>query len=348
MIKQIAGVILFTIFFSVAFAQTSAIGIWHLDEPSGNIAFDSSGNNNHGNIVGTTVVPGKFGNARNFDGLSTIIVPFNQSTNEIGNTTIEAWIKTNATGDNRAIVSWRETFNNFINGFLLMVHNSNASAFEVTDNSKKIVIIGNTFVTDGQWHHIRGVINITKILTQINQTNQTNQTNQSITLNQSEIMLFVDGILEASTNVTFETIKNNVNFYIGSDSNKPDVTRFVGAIDEVALSNSTEFSLQINQTNQTNQTLEERVSKLEEQVTNLTEKVEDIESRVSLLEALVTAIDDTLNDFIAKIIGYLSNTPKKFRIGMLCGYMKDNNLTSYSDLRLTCTINTTTGACSCQ
>ncbi len=89
-----------------------------------------------------------------------------------------------------------------------------------------------------------------------------------------------------------------------------------------------------NCTNLTN-----RVTQLEEHVANLTNRMNELESRVSALETLLDSVQDTINDFIEQIIGFLSNTPKALKKQMICGYMKDSGLTSYEALGLSCTIN---------
>ena len=49
------------------------VGAWHFDEGQGNIAHDSSGNNNHGTIYGAKWVDGKFGKALEFDGVDDYV-----------------------------------------------------------------------------------------------------------------------------------------------------------------------------------------------------------------------------------------------------------------------------------
>jgi len=49
------------------------VGAWKFDEGSGTIAYDSSGNNNHGTIYGATWVDGKFGKALQFDGVDDYV-----------------------------------------------------------------------------------------------------------------------------------------------------------------------------------------------------------------------------------------------------------------------------------
>ena len=51
-----------------AIDPSSAMGIWLLDEGSGDTAYDSSGNDHHGTINGAQWVDGKFGGALSFDG----------------------------------------------------------------------------------------------------------------------------------------------------------------------------------------------------------------------------------------------------------------------------------------
>src|SRR3990167_425189 len=53
-------------------ADIDTVGLWHMNEASGNVA-DSSGNGNTGTVTGTSVVAGKFGNARSFNGTSDYI-----------------------------------------------------------------------------------------------------------------------------------------------------------------------------------------------------------------------------------------------------------------------------------
>jgi len=58
-------------------AQSSAVGLWHLDELSGTTAYDSSGHGHNGAISGpvTLGVPGELNTAYSFVPKSTVIVP---------------------------------------------------------------------------------------------------------------------------------------------------------------------------------------------------------------------------------------------------------------------------------
>jgi hypothetical protein len=70
-------------------------GIWHLDEGTGNIAKDSSGNNNHGIIHGSEWVGGVNNTALGFNGEPTdyVVVPSGPGLFITDEITVEAWMK---------------------------------------------------------------------------------------------------------------------------------------------------------------------------------------------------------------------------------------------------------------
>jgi hypothetical protein len=68
------------------------VGWWKFDEGSGTSAADSSGNGNTGTASGTTVVAGKIGNARSFNGTSDYIAVGNPASLQItGDVSMCAW-----------------------------------------------------------------------------------------------------------------------------------------------------------------------------------------------------------------------------------------------------------------
>ena len=73
------------------------VGSWHLDEGSGNIAHDSSGQGNDGTIYGATWTDGKFGKALNFDGVDDYVEIIHDGSLYVwqGNSpvTFEVWVK---------------------------------------------------------------------------------------------------------------------------------------------------------------------------------------------------------------------------------------------------------------
>lgn len=73
-------------------ADSNTIGLWHMNEASGNV-LDSSGNGNTGTPTNTSVVAGVRGNARSFNGTNSgIALASSANANISGDITIEAWI----------------------------------------------------------------------------------------------------------------------------------------------------------------------------------------------------------------------------------------------------------------
>ena len=71
------------------------VGLWHLDEPTGTTAFDSSGQRHNGAISGpvTLGVPGELHTAYSFVPKSAIIVPDAPDSGQGANVTISYWLK---------------------------------------------------------------------------------------------------------------------------------------------------------------------------------------------------------------------------------------------------------------
>lgn len=76
------------------FDPETCVGVWLFDEGEGDIAADSSGNENNGELMGDPEwVDGKFGNALEFDGASSYVsVPDSESLNPTTAITLGAWI----------------------------------------------------------------------------------------------------------------------------------------------------------------------------------------------------------------------------------------------------------------
>ncbi len=72
--------------------QYGLVGRWKLDEGTGNVTADSSGNSNYGTLVNDpTWVDGKFGKALHLNGTNYVTVA-DSETLEVQNFTLEAWI----------------------------------------------------------------------------------------------------------------------------------------------------------------------------------------------------------------------------------------------------------------
>ncbi|MEK7263930.1 MAG: FG-GAP-like repeat-containing protein [Bacteroidota bacterium] len=88
------------------FTDANTVLLLHCNETSGTTAYDSSGNANNGTATGTTIVDGKFGKARSFNGTSDKIVVSDATSLDLSSAfTVEAWIKLNS------IPSGSQTYN---------------------------------------------------------------------------------------------------------------------------------------------------------------------------------------------------------------------------------------------
>jgi len=90
------------------FDLKNCMGVWLFDEGDGDIAVDSSGNGNDGELMGGPEwVEGKFGNALEFDGASShVLVPDSESLNPTEAITLGAWIYPKGfTGDGNGLLT---------------------------------------------------------------------------------------------------------------------------------------------------------------------------------------------------------------------------------------------------
>jgi len=84
--------------------------------------------------------------------------------------------------------------------------------------------------------------------------------------------------------------------------------------------------------------LEDKVSSLESQVQSNTEKIGTLEVSITAIQSSISLLQEGLDAFRSLVLGYFSNAPILAKKSMVCGYMKDNSLTDYSALGLTCQI----------
>ena len=100
----ICSLIIVQIFMSSSYAKVdpkSIVGIWLLDEGGGDVVKDISPNGNDGKIVGANWVNGKFNKALQFDGVSHVEIPANQTTdNYVDGFTYLLWVQPAATPPN--------------------------------------------------------------------------------------------------------------------------------------------------------------------------------------------------------------------------------------------------------
>ncbi|MDA7930599.1 LamG domain-containing protein, partial [Akkermansiaceae bacterium] len=144
-------------------SQADLVAHWTLDEGSGTIAGDSSANNNVGTVAGgalwsTTnlpVVPSGTSAALQMDGIDdqVNIVGYKGITGT-GDRTIAAWIRTSSNNPalNKGIVSWGANASTQKWTFRVQTGNGTPGAIRIEANGG--FFVGNTVVTDGEWHHV--------------------------------------------------------------------------------------------------------------------------------------------------------------------------------------------------
>jgi len=140
--------------------QKAVVGMWLFEEGSGNTAVDSSGKGNDGAISGPKKwVQGKFGKALQFDGSSVWVeVPFNDS-QVLPELTMVAWgnIKSSKGIRWQSIMMRGQNPRNYL---LVIDKDSQKLQLSITKGAADAWAgpIDGPVVTDGNWHHMAGVI----------------------------------------------------------------------------------------------------------------------------------------------------------------------------------------------
>jgi hypothetical protein len=132
-------------------------GYWSLDEGSGGMAYDASGNANHGTTSGgpgwTT---GKVGGALSFDGVDDYVDAGNDANLDItGAITVEAWINSaiGETGADYPLIAGKRT--GFL-GYGLHVQKYTTPQFWIGDGSDWVGASAGAVVSPNQWYHLVG------------------------------------------------------------------------------------------------------------------------------------------------------------------------------------------------
>ncbi|MDH7598639.1 MAG: LamG domain-containing protein [Sedimentisphaerales bacterium] len=191
--------------------EPDLVGWWRLDEGSGNIAYDSSGNGNDGTINGTPVwVEGKLGGALQFNGIDCYIDCGNGPSFQIqSQITMACWLKTPGFTRNWAAIitkgdtAWRlsrssETGNSIHMG----INGTVTSGMPWFDASKP--------VTDNEWHHVAGVYD------------------------GKEARIYIDGVVSARYTASGQIAANDNNVYIG-ENHGASGRLYTGILDDVRI-----------------------------------------------------------------------------------------------------------------
>lgn len=201
------------------YRKDTLAGYWKMDETSGTIAYDSSGNGNNGTVVGSpTVIDSFSGKGLNFEGNDYVRIP-NSSTVQInGEFNLSLWFKTTALGG--AFVS---KYKGGVEGGTLisMDANGKVNAHEFTSITVP-VDIGSSACTgtysctekaynDGKWHFLSAQYKGTKGY------------------------IYVDGELAIKGDTGPYNMASAQDLKIGANGGGVPSAYFVGQIDEVSL-----------------------------------------------------------------------------------------------------------------
>ena len=175
------------------FTTPTLIDWWQMEEGSGTTTADSGVGSHTGTFSpadasgpqwSTDAAPVPSGSTRSidFDGTGDQINAIGYKAPDVGGTssrTVAAWIKTriDSTGQNMSIVAWGEDAATEKWIFRVQTTNGTPGAIRIEVNGGYIV--GNTVVTDGQWHHVAATWE------------------DDGTPDVQDVLLYVDGVLDA-------------------------------------------------------------------------------------------------------------------------------------------------------
>ncbi len=218
-------------------SDASTLLLVHMNEFSGSTAADASVNHADGTTIGTSIVAGKFGNARGFNGTTDFIEgPSSNLVTAGQNFTLEAWIKTFSSNGQAIITTHNPGTSSFSNtglylgagGYFDMDINNGSGAPSQNVNGRKI--------NDGRWHHVAGVRNV------------------------GTIALYIDGRFDFQKSITQDPFSSTL-YRIGQTY---PGSFFNGSIDEVRISSKArqpnEFNLQLPPVNLTATTVSSSVN----------------------------------------------------------------------------------------
>jgi hypothetical protein len=208
------------------FYDSSLVGYWNMNEGSGGVAHDSSGNGNNGTLYGYsngtiqsgTWVAGKYGNGLSFDGRNNYVGFWNSSNFNIGtnNFTISLWLRAqNLSSTVEGLIIKRDWSSVTNSGFQLQVQaGGNVWLYLCDGSAMRISGSSAATVIDNIWHNVVLVGN-----------------------RNSNATFYVDGMFSGSIDISSQrgSISNNVPLIIGADDNGNSF--FNGVIDEACIYN---------------------------------------------------------------------------------------------------------------
>lgn len=152
------------LFFSLSMgAYADLVGHWQIEAASGTEAADATANVRTGTIAGGATwvtdnlppVPAGTSAALEMDGLDDQIdIVGYKGIGGVGDRSVTAWIRTRQTTDaqNKGIVSWGANLGG--EKWVFRIQNGNGTAGTIRVEVNGGYLVGNTVVTDGEWHHV--------------------------------------------------------------------------------------------------------------------------------------------------------------------------------------------------
>lgn len=198
------------------------IGVWHLGESSGTIAYDSTDNKNNGNTNTTTInYTGNIALARTFNGSNYVLVPDDDSLDAMGpgGVSVSAWVKdSTGTGDYSRVVSKKSYSPPEDAGYELFYQGSSNNIWMYSFDTT--YISGNAAADiDTNWHYIAGHVYDTQL--------------------SGDTYIFFDGADVTGTRQgsTQTYIAGTEPLYFGTTSGSFHTYYFTGSMDEVRIEN---------------------------------------------------------------------------------------------------------------
>lgn len=202
---------------TVTIGEPKPFAWWKLDETTGTVAADSSGNGSDGTIEGAAWTAGTRAGALQFDGTNDKIT-FGTAPSLNGKTdfTVAGWVKTTATS-NGVIIQQR---NGGFNGqYQLRVKNDGTLGFYVYGNSGYQFNFATTeTINDGEWHHVAAV------------------------RSGEDGLLYIDGSQVASASGTVRDLAGSIGVGVGADI-RDDHSYFAGSMDDLRI-----YAIALNET----------------------------------------------------------------------------------------------------
>lgn len=225
-------VFLFIMILTLAFAgicfsaEKDLVAYWNFDEGTGEIVKDVTGNKHDGKFVGAIKwVDGKFGKALEFDGKSYVEVPHADDLAIETNLTFSAWFKPNV------------TINSTNYGYRLMVKNNDYFfLFNYKEGDKGLGNLGFLLKDPGGVNHVaHSTTGEWKAGTWYHATG---------TFDGKQIKIYINGILEATTDYVGKIGNSKLTVWIGADDAP---SYFPGVIDEVRIYKATATDAEVKQ-----------------------------------------------------------------------------------------------------